>query len=414
LKVVNGVDPAPLVADLNNLAHQQDPTRMTTLAICQGTKCPSLTSTLNQTTDLLGLNMYTGWYQGTLSGVGPQLDSVRAASPGRALGLSEYGAGASNDFHTDQPVPLQDTEEYAVALHEAYLQAVAARPWLWCVFMWNLADHATDIRAEGDAPGRAEGGLLTYDRSVKKDDWYVYQSWWSPTPTVRLQSARWTVRNAAATTITAIANAAQVEAFLNGTSLGVIAADASHLFHWPATLAPGPNTITVTATSTDGTVKSDSATWTLHTTALNSALIDVGSASPTVDSQGRTWSADTGYTGGNPATYTGTVTNSADPAIAATYRVGQSYYDIPLDNGTYHVTLRLLEPSWTRQHKRLFNIGAQGQNQVVLLDLAQLAGLGAEYDLTFTATVANNALALAFQASLDQAVVSAIEVEPAT
>jgi beta-galactosidase len=412
LKTVKGTDPTVLLSDLQTLAHNLDPTRMTTQAMCLGNKCPSLTSPVYSATDITGVNVFTGWFSKPLSSLPAQLDQLHASLPGRPLGMSEFGAGSSQDFHTDQPVPLQYTDEYAVTFHEAYLKAVAARPWLWCAFMWNLAGQASDSRNEGDAAGRGDGGLLSFDRKVKNDDYSVYQAWWSPNPVVRLESSTWTDRTNASATITAISNGVSVEAFLNGASLGVIQADGKHLFSWPVTLSPGANTISVVATLADSSTISDGAVWTLRTTPLTSALIDAGSSTPTIDSQSRTWSADTDFTGGVAAQYGGPVSGTPDPAIAATYRIGQSYYDIPLDNGNYEVTIRLLEPKWTKAKKRLFSISSQGANQVFGLDLGKLVGAGTEYDVSFPATVATHALALAFQASKDQAVVSGIEVEP--
>ena len=47
-----------------------------------------------------------------------------------------------------------------------------ARPFLWCKFIWNMFDFASDGRKEGGAPGRNDKGLVTYDRRIRKDAFY--------------------------------------------------------------------------------------------------------------------------------------------------------------------------------------------------------------------------------------------------
>lgn len=56
------------VAELNDLAHALDPTRPTTLA---NLYCVRNNSQLNQITDMVGYNIYYGWYYGKLTDYGP-------------------------------------------------------------------------------------------------------------------------------------------------------------------------------------------------------------------------------------------------------------------------------------------------------------------------------------------------------
>ena len=80
-----------LVTELNDEAHQLDSTRLTTAASSDRRR----SHPLNLITDVIGFNRYYGWYTENTDGVAEELDALHAAIPGRAFGISEYGAGAS-------------------------------------------------------------------------------------------------------------------------------------------------------------------------------------------------------------------------------------------------------------------------------------------------------------------------------
>jgi|GEM_PF-4049027 len=84
--------PWQLIITLNQLAHDLDPSRLTVAASNQGPSAP-----INFITDIISFNRYSGWYGWHPSDWAPQLDIIRREvqdrMPGRAIGLSEYGAG---------------------------------------------------------------------------------------------------------------------------------------------------------------------------------------------------------------------------------------------------------------------------------------------------------------------------------
>jgi beta-galactosidase len=112
----SGPDPNPLLTELNALAKQEDPYRITTLAHC----CGSDTDPTTNRTDTLGYNKYFGWYEGSYDSFGPWADATHNGSPGRPFSISEYGAGASIFLHAqDPPLSLSNhTEEYQALFHE--------------------------------------------------------------------------------------------------------------------------------------------------------------------------------------------------------------------------------------------------------------------------------------------------------
>ena len=69
---------------------------------------------------------------------------------------------------------------------------IEERPYLWATHVWNLFDFAADGRDEGGKHGENQKGLVTMDRRIKKDAFYVYKAYWSREPFVHLCGSRYT------------------------------------------------------------------------------------------------------------------------------------------------------------------------------------------------------------------------------
>jgi len=233
-----------VVKDLNEEAHQLDPTRLTTAA----SYSQQATLPLNQITDIIGFNRYEGWYTKTPAAWPEDLDALRAQIPGRAFGISEYGAGASvfqHEINPKQPgtVSFWHPEEWQGVVHEAAYKALKSRPYIWGTFLWNMFDFAVDSRHEGDHLGRNDKGLVTYDRKTKKDVFYFYKANWSDEPVIYVTDRRYTPRNVEHGPIKVYSNCDTVELNVNGASLGVKTGD-DCVFVWPhVTLVRGENRI---------------------------------------------------------------------------------------------------------------------------------------------------------------------------
>ena len=255
-----GPQTSTLTGQLADLAAQEDPTRSSTCAIAGVDDQPS-----NWQSKVCAFNKYYGWYSSKLEDFGPAMDRVHAAHPTRCIGVSEFGAGASIFQHSEDPVqkpPPKGTphpEEYQNLFHESYWQAMKERPYLWCKFIWTLADFAVDDRNEGDTPGRNDKGLVTYDRKVKKDAFYWYKANWNPEPMVYITGHTFTNRMASSITAKVYANCDSVELFLNGTSQGT-RASTNCIFTWPIRLQSGANSVRAVGKKGSATVD-DSLKW---------------------------------------------------------------------------------------------------------------------------------------------------------
>ena len=254
-----------LLAALAALVKAEDPDRISTYANNLGNEAG-----VAGHADTTGFNKYYGWYSGTTSDLGPWADSLHKAEPNRSFAISEYGAGANTTQHALNPAQPSTggqfhPEEYQSLLHEASWRQLAARPFIWGTFVWNMFDFASDSRNEGGRPGINDKGLVTRDRATRKDAFYWYKANWAGTPTLYITSRRWTTRTDTATEIKVYSNATDVTAVLNGISLGS-RSSTDHIFTWTGvTLRPGANTVTVTA-SINGATQTDTVTWTLTTT----------------------------------------------------------------------------------------------------------------------------------------------------
>lgn len=201
------------VRQLHELAKGLDPTRLTGAANLYSV--PN-NSQLNFLTDAVGYNVYFGWYYGELEDYGPFLRKFHEDNPGVALGITEYGADCSVQYHTDAPACKDYTEEFQCLFHEKAYAAIQSDPKLWGSFVWNLFDFSSAIRNEGGVKARNCKGLVTWDRAVKKDAYYYYKACWSQRPFVHLAGRRYQNRCGAATQVKVYSNLPSVALYVNG------------------------------------------------------------------------------------------------------------------------------------------------------------------------------------------------------
>ena len=201
---------------LNDLAHEMDKTRLTTMAVVS--MC-DIHDPYIQIPDTVSYNHYFGWYGGNTSMNGPWLDKFHKEFPNIPIGMSEYGCEALN-WHTSDPKQGDYTEEYQAYYHEELIKQLFTRPYLWATHVWNMFDFGADARNEGGENGQNHKGLVTFDRKYKKDSFYAYKAWLSDDPFVHICGKRYVDRVEEETKVTVYSNLPEVELFVNGKSLG--------------------------------------------------------------------------------------------------------------------------------------------------------------------------------------------------
>ena len=212
---------------LNNMCHEMDATRLTTMAVVS--MC-SMDSEYVHIPDTVSYNHYFGWYGGETSMNGPWFDKFHAKYPNTPIGCSEYGCEALN-WHTSDPKQGDYTEEYQAYYHEELIRQLFTRKYMWATHVWNMFDFGADARAEGGENGQNHKGLITMDRKYKKDAFYAYKAWLNPEPMVHICGKRYVDRVEDVTKVTVYSNLPSVELFANGESLGVKEA-ADHFFYF--------------------------------------------------------------------------------------------------------------------------------------------------------------------------------------
>ncbi|MBQ3151438.1 MAG: glycoside hydrolase family 2 protein [Clostridia bacterium] len=212
---------------LNDLVHEMDKTRLTTVACVSMCK---IDEEYVHISDVVSYNHYFGWYGGETSMNGPWFDAFHKKYPKKPIGVSEYGCEALN-WHTSHPTQGDYTEEYQAYYHEELIKQLFTRPYIWATHVWNMFDFGADARAEGGENGQNHKGLVTMDRKYKKDSFYAYKAWLSDEPFVHLCGKRYIDRVEDVTKVTVYSNLPEVELFVNGESLGKKSAS-DHFFYF--------------------------------------------------------------------------------------------------------------------------------------------------------------------------------------
>lgn len=263
--------PEPLLKDLHKLAKELDPSRPVVAASQSVNAWP-----MHSIPDWQAYNIYPGWYPGW--GKATEFAKVIGKASGnlanRRIGISEYGAGANTAHHQEGPLADKDQpkadgpfhpEEWQDYVHENAWSQMQKSKRLWGTFIWAMFDFSSAGRTEGGQPAINDKGLVTHDRSIKKDTFYFYQANWSDKPMVYIASRRMTPRVQPVTDVKVYSNCPQVELKVNGKSLGTQKPNDIHVFIWKSVkLQPDRNEIEVSGGTPEAPV-SDSCEWMLTT-----------------------------------------------------------------------------------------------------------------------------------------------------
>ena len=210
-----------LLRELAAVAHEEDPSRLSTYASNGDAIEPRA-----GIPDVIAFNHYFGWYRDKLEDLAPWLDRQKVQRPDLCMGMSEFGAGANAFQHesSDQKPEANSAwhpEEWQSRFHEVYWQAMATRPWIWCKLVWCMFDFESAGRNEGGVPGINDKGLVSRDRTIKKDAFYWYKANWSNEPVLHITSQGFTERKSSVVTVKVYSNAGEVSLSINGRNLGI-------------------------------------------------------------------------------------------------------------------------------------------------------------------------------------------------
>ena len=248
--------------------------------------------------DFIGRNQYPGWYSDgnvTDNGILLYLTDIRNSAASLIVGASEYGYGANPYQHT--LTPAQDRtdglivsdgdfhpEEYQTLCHRKahggiYPSTQDNKHWILYTAIWVLFDFAVAARDEGCQAFTNDKGLISRDRSIKKDAYYFYKAIWNKAPMVHICGRRDAIRSAAGQVIEIFSNCDSVKIYSGETLITTLttAADSTAFgVYWTTamTLAEGDNVLRAVGVYTGGEV-SDSVTLTLDSDGVTATGISI-------------------------------------------------------------------------------------------------------------------------------------------
>jgi beta-galactosidase len=320
--------------------------------------------------DVIGWNLYFGWYYGNLDGLTTFLNEQHALYPSRPMIVSEFGADADIRNHSLAPRSWDFSEDYQSIMHASYIKQMLQLKYLPGFAVWNIADFGAENR-NNTIPSINQKGLYTYDRKEKAAA-NLYRAYFTVKPFVCLASHNNIKRSGVETKkdigtgtqpVTVFSNTRQVELLLNGKSLGkreVI--DRQVVFNVP--FQQGINSLE----ATDGQGHTDKVEVTfnlipalLNEQPLNDLAVNVGSFQYFIEDETDVlWMPDQpyhkgsfGYIGGAPDMKTdrqvkvgiaGNILETKSEPVFQTFNEGIQAYRFDVQDGNYTITLCFAEP----------------------------------------------------------------------
>ncbi len=228
---------------LQRFVKEMDPTRPTTMA-CYAVCGPF--NRVTKITDIVAWNLYLGWYVPFLWLNDLWIGFYHLIYPNRCLGYSEYGAEGMPNLHDEHPKRGDNTEDYQNIYHEYMLECFKRHPYMWGTYVWNMFDFAADARNQGGEPGMNHKGLVSFDRKLKKDCFYLYKAYWNKKDAfVYIAGKRFEYRKSANQEITVYTNQKEITLYHNGKLIETKTGE--NVFKFKLSLIEGPNDIKVTA-----------------------------------------------------------------------------------------------------------------------------------------------------------------------
>lgn len=200
------------MTELRDMAHNQDPTRLTSFRRCDFAK---------DIPDVYSPSIWAGWYRGLYTEYESELKKQAALVP-RFIHM-EWGADSHARRHSETPdkvnaeiktgtgadergldylptggIPRVSadgdwSETYACNLFDWHLKVQESQDWLTGAAQWIFKDFTTPLRAENPVPRINQKGVVQRDLT-KKESYFVFQSYWAEEPMVHIYGHTWPVR----------------------------------------------------------------------------------------------------------------------------------------------------------------------------------------------------------------------------
>ena len=265
--------------ELNNLAHQLDPTRMTAMRRCDFCK---------DIVDVYSPSIWAGWYRGIYTEYRQTTETEMQKT--KHFFHAEWGGDSHAGRHSESPDKILQqvrtgvgsdeqkgdaslfggaarvskdgdwSESYLCNLIDWHLKEQETMPYLTGSAYWPFKDFSTPIRPDNPIPYMNQKGVVERDLT-KKESYYVFQSWWTKAPMAHIYGHSWPVRWGDAgeeKMVKVYSNCDDAELFVNGKSYGLKKRNGSDFpaagLRWNVVYAKGENHLRVVAKKLKTTV----------------------------------------------------------------------------------------------------------------------------------------------------------------
>jgi beta-galactosidase len=414
-----------LAAELEKICKEEDASRVTGIAFDFGERETYYKSGLTEIADVVGWNLYFGWYHDTFTDFGKFIDEQHQRLPKKPLIISEYGANADQRLHSVSPKRFDSTIEWQRMFHEAYLPQIMDRKFLAGAAVWNQFDFGSEFRGE-TIPHLNQKGLFSYDRKPK-DISYFYKAVYSENPVLHIATDDWKYRSGDAKhSIDIYTNLEKIELFHNGRTMGV-KPSVNQKVSWEINLSDGENKfIARSAVSEKKLFYSDSAEVYFKNTAkpfdknFQAIAINVGSNANFTDQAKTVWTADQAYKKGSwgfigkEVKEISTLRNalgSLDDPLFQTMQENPGGYKFDVPNGFYEIEMRFVEPKFKEIGQRVFDVKINNQTLLENLNLVKASGFMQTFAMKFLISVdGNKGIEINFPAKTDKPILSGVRV----
>jgi beta-galactosidase len=423
-----------LARRLDSFTRKEDPFRYTMMAN-HGNLAQYKNAGLLEIPMIVGWNLYSGWYGGSMDDFPLFLDRFHTEFSGRPFMVTEYGADADPRIRSDQPVRFDKSIEFTTRFHQYYFTEMMKRSYVAGAVIWNLADFNSETRTE-TMPHMNNKGLLEWDRKPK-DAYYFYKAVLSKQPFIKILGCgenRFAIADSTSPvcyrSIQIAGNLDSVTIILNGKEQTKLKLT-NGLGESKLSFNGGMNTV-IAESKKDGRVFRDSLRMQIHLqppcltskqipfTAINILL---GSNRYFTDEKGEWWQPDQSYQSGGWGSIGGrkfkienngrlpygtdkNITGTDNDPVYQTQQTGIRQYRLDVLPGKYEVTLHFAEllggqtkiPPYNlnedNRHdtlmRRIFSIKLNGQILLNHFNIADQYGLARAVVKSTTVTVINN------------------------
>lgn len=338
-----------LAKRLEDVLHKEDPYRLSTMAF-HGSDIYNTTG-ISEIPNVVGWNLYDGWYGEDLLGFDRYLANQHKLFPTHPLIVSEYGAGSDARIHSFHPIRFDFSIDYQQIYTEHYVNVIESTPYIMGASYWNMVDFSSASREESMARINNKG--ILYANRTPKDIYYFFQGTWTKDrPIVHIATRDWTQRTVLETEMTQpvkiYSNQKEVELLLDGKSLGTKqTSNSAVVFDVP--MHQGDNVLLAKA---GGITDADKVSVEFAPVALANAkdlclAVNVGSNCYfQSDASQLTWVPEKeytegswGYIGGKSRTTTGEVANTTDGPLYQSMREGMEAFRFDVPDGLYELEL---------------------------------------------------------------------------